>query len=312
MTDEENLELVKLIKSDINVSKNMELLYEGNLPFIKKVILRYTTFIEKDDLLQEAYLALVKTVQEFDMDSEFSFVSDLALRIRNDLVHYICNSHRHIRVTHHVNSLERKYKNYIETFRNQNGEYPQDEEIATFLQISQKQLQNLRIYIFQSHQNSTNTPSYDDESTLEDTISDNYKLEEAVIEKLDFNWVKKILWDAVNELDDNSRIIISKHYKNNVQLKDIAKFLCKTPQSISVLEVAALSKLRKNKSVQELADYYDLDIADKDFTNLYKGGFKNFKNTGMSSVEFYVIEKEKLENRISKVDELLANLKGVI
>ena len=48
-----NEQIIEQIKSGYSVTDNMQMLYEKNLPLIKKIIKAYSVYDDKEDLLQE-------------------------------------------------------------------------------------------------------------------------------------------------------------------------------------------------------------------------------------------------------------------
>ena len=55
-----NEELVERIRNGYHVTENMQVLYENNLPLIKKFIKPYAYYEPEEDLLQEAYFCIFR------------------------------------------------------------------------------------------------------------------------------------------------------------------------------------------------------------------------------------------------------------
>lgn len=63
-----NETLVERIRDGYSVSENMQALYEGNLPLIKKFIKPYAAYAEFEDIVQQSYFGLWEAVQRYETD----------------------------------------------------------------------------------------------------------------------------------------------------------------------------------------------------------------------------------------------------
>ena len=71
-----NEELVKGIQQqNIDVIDGMEQLYIKNKGIIHKIALRYSTYAELDDLMQEAYLGLYTATMHYDCSAGVKFIT---------------------------------------------------------------------------------------------------------------------------------------------------------------------------------------------------------------------------------------------
>ena len=71
----DNETLVERIRGGYSVSENMQLLYENNLPLIKRIIRLYTAYEPMEDLLQEAFFGLWTAVQRYESSKEVQFMT---------------------------------------------------------------------------------------------------------------------------------------------------------------------------------------------------------------------------------------------
>ena len=70
-----NEELVEQIRNGYHVTENMQVLYENNLPLIKRFIKPYTYYEPEDDLLQEAYFGLWEAVRHYESSENVLFMT---------------------------------------------------------------------------------------------------------------------------------------------------------------------------------------------------------------------------------------------
>ena len=121
-----NEELVQLIQSHNNEQSNLGLLYEQNKGFIRQLALPYSKKVDIEDLMQEAYFALMNAAYSFDTKKECCFTTYATYKIQAQMQRYCFNNGSvkripiHIlRLIHKFHSYKRKYyeENYIFRFR---------------------------------------------------------------------------------------------------------------------------------------------------------------------------------------------------
>ena len=83
-----NEQIVQQIQNGSDVTDNMRMLYEQNLPLIRKIVKPYTTYEDMEDLLQEAYFGLLQAVQHYKMGENTLFMT-YALYTKM----WLCNSY---------------------------------------------------------------------------------------------------------------------------------------------------------------------------------------------------------------------------
>ena len=81
--------LVEKIRGGYSVTDNMQLLYERNLPLIRKFIKSYAVFECMDDLMQEAYFGLWEAVQHYESSENVLFMTYAEYWIKQSVRHYI-------------------------------------------------------------------------------------------------------------------------------------------------------------------------------------------------------------------------------
>ena len=120
---------------------------------------------------------------------------------------------------------------------------PTSEEIAGELGITVEKLEkynceisNAAVYSFEELiQNVSQMGSVLENSTLDDITPEKKVLK---------NEMKKILTEAIGELSERERIVISLYYYENLNLSDIAKVLEVSVQRVSQINSKAVSKLK--------------------------------------------------------------------
>lgn len=94
-----NEELVERIRNGYHVTENMQVLYENNLPLIKKFIKPYTYYESEEDLLQEAYFGLWEAVRHYESAENVLFMTYARYWIKQSIQRYMENSGSILRIS---------------------------------------------------------------------------------------------------------------------------------------------------------------------------------------------------------------------
>ena len=70
-----NEQLVEQIRNGYHVTQNMQRLYEGNLPLLKKFERPFTCYEPEEDLLQEANFALGEAAKQYKPPKNVKFMT---------------------------------------------------------------------------------------------------------------------------------------------------------------------------------------------------------------------------------------------
>ena len=143
-----NEKLVELVQKGIDVSDNMQLLYELNKKFIYKIAKKLIMFSNIEDLMQEAYFGLDQAVKRFDSSQGTTFLTYAAFWIKQVLRRYIENNGQTVRIP--VNELHRvsQYQKLVNDCLLMYGEKPPKEYMCYKLRISEKVLENLERTVY--------------------------------------------------------------------------------------------------------------------------------------------------------------------
>lgn len=295
----QNEELIAEIKAQNNVNKNMEQLYTQNRRFIYGIAKKYSCYAEIDDLMQEAYFALVNAVEKYDLGSNCKFLTYFSYWLVQRFQHYIDDNRRTKRIPVHMRERIAKYEKVIAEYA-AIGKEATDSDICRELDITEKQFENLRKAIFEKDCISLNEriPGTDDVS-FEDMIPDSLDLEADVTDSIARMQLKDQLWSVVYTLADKERIVIQAYYKELIPLVEIAKQLNCSTERIRQLRNKAIKILYRNKDLQKLAE----DFGYLEGSRAYKGSVVRFKDTGTSCVEALALRHMELEEQKKRMEQ---------
>lgn len=293
-----NEELVDLIQSHVDVKENMGLLYQQNKKLIYQLVLPYSKSVEIDDLMQEAYIGLWRAVQHYDSSKEFKFITYAAWKIQCAAQRYCLNNSLTKRIPINVLELIHKYHKFRNDYHNQYNEYPTDQQIMKHMHISIKKLEQLKQIIHAEYCSSLNdiVPGTED-VTLEDSIADNFDLENDVVDSISSEAINQSVWEAVNELDKRSAEIITGQYKDGMTQTAISELFKVSKQRIGELTTKAYRKLQNNEKIKIAAEFYGYEGSVS-----YRWGVSKFKNTFTSCTEYIALKHIELEERIKGIN----------
>ncbi len=84
-----NEQIVSEIRNGYSVTDYMQLLYESNLPLIKKFIKPYAAYEPMEDLVQESYFGLWEAVQHYETSANVRFMTYVEYWIRQSVQRYL-------------------------------------------------------------------------------------------------------------------------------------------------------------------------------------------------------------------------------
>lgn len=291
-----NEELVDQIQHGIKVKESLGQLYIRNIEWLKYQVRPYTIYAEEDDLLQDAYFALQKASETYLPNKGALFLSYAANGVKWACIR-ACRQYSDInRFPEYLVSLISKYQRYCAEYQLLHGHVePSQEEVLDALGISETQYKNIQKAIREADCISIYEPVADD-LCVGDTIQSDVDFEADII----LHDLKENLWDQVQNLPDpKQRDVVQKRYLDNQTFKQIADEEGKSVSAIQQREKQALQRLKKSKTIRDIAMSlgYDCKLA-------YNYSLGKFRNTGTSTVEFLAIHHiDTLEKLDMVIDE---------
>lgn len=281
LSDISNEELIKQIQGGINVKHNYEQLYKQNRGFIYMIVNKRAYSIHDiDDLMQDAYIALVKAVELYDETKEETSFLQL-------LKYYIWDGMRDKgQIPSHMNQKIIKYRRMYDKLYLDYGRKPTNDEISLHMGISLKELDTIKSAIKTQYIMSLDEPIGEEGTgTMLDVYAGQADQDIDIDDNLEKEELSNILHEAVDKLPEDRGDIINKKYFDNLTLVEIGKEKGISEEHVRRLEHNALRLLRQDhilrKKVEGYVDFY------------HPVSLNRFKNTHTSSVEWVVLERER-------------------
>lgn len=208
-------------------------------PYVKitigKLVSQYSKYLEYDDLISYGTIGLIDAVEKFDPEKGVKFETYASIRIKGGIIDQLR------RQDWLPASMRKKIKRleaaYVE-IENIQGRPAQDEEVCELLKIDKDELKNL---LDTSHM--ANIIAFDDVIGAdvhymgENMCSDpEYTLEE--------KFIRKALIEAVDNLSEKERLVVSMYYYDELTLKEIGVVLGVSESRVSQIHSKVLKKLK--------------------------------------------------------------------
>ena len=239
---EEQIQLAKEAKE--GNEKSREKLINSNLRFVITCAKKYVKQgVPLLDLIQAGIVGLVQSIDYFDPNRGYKFLSFAVWYIRREILKEIYNTGRTIRYPITYIGIISKVKKAYEKFINEHQREPSDEELIKAADISKKQYKS--VIMNKSYCQSFDTPLLEDDSlTLKDTLS------EEVVPFTD-PFTKEEILDSLKCLNDREYKVIMEFYgidnTDKKSIKEIAAELGLGDERVRQLRKSAIKKLQQKK-----------------------------------------------------------------
>jgi RNA polymerase primary sigma factor len=246
---EEQIELAKRIKN--GDKKAREQLINSNLRFVVTCAKQFVgQGVPLIDLINSGNLGLIQSVERYDPDKGYHFISYAVWYIRREILRAIYNTGRTIRYPITYITKITKVKKAYEEFINKYQREPSDEELINLTNITQKQYES--VVMNKSYCQSLDTPLSDDGSTtLEDVLCEETAL-------FSDTFTKEAISKSLKILNPREYKVITEFYGLDGQvsksIKEIAKEMFLGDERVRQIRKSAIKKLyqKKGKTLKTL------------------------------------------------------------
>ncbi len=222
-------------------NKIKEQLIINNIELVKIIAGRlYSTYknnVDFDDLVSYGIFGLLDAIEKFDPSKNVKFDTYAYIRIRGAIIDQLRS------LDWIPRSIRQKYKKVEDAYKkveSQYGRSANDDEIASYLEISINELHNIlsEIHSFSVvslDEKITNNPNFTlvDENEVNDPQG-----------HLEEEETKKILKEIVKELPEKEKTVISLYYNSELTYKEISLVMGVSESRISQIHTKAIMKLR--------------------------------------------------------------------
>ena len=284
-----NEQLVIQLKAGIHTAEYMRQLWEQNRGMIGKIACKYKGYEDLEDLKQQGFLGLYDAVEGYNPDQGTSFITYATFWIQQSIQRYIDDCCGVVRIPVHAKEKISQYKKVANQFQKWYGREATDKEMSLLLQISLKQLEQLKkdIQMGQIQSLDSFVLQEDDGITIADLVSAADDVEETVLDRIQKEELKEVLWEIVDDLGEDQASVIRARYQEKRTLKGIAEKNKCAIEWVRQQEKKALNRLRIPSRANKLKPFYDGVIFDQ---ALKGNGVARFNATWTSSTERVALE----------------------
>jgi len=229
MTHEEEYEIFEKYNNTKD-EKLLEEIVHRNLKFVVSVAKQYiTSQLALEDLTMSGCIGLIKAAERFDYTRGFKFSTFAVWYIRNEVILYIINQSRNVRIPSHISLEIRKIQKKIEA-----NEELTEEELIKYSKYQETQsIMSLDKV----------TDEYDPLSSIENSNADNPLLELNLIDK------NIVLNRVLHQLGDREQLIIEHLFglngKKVASIEEVAIMINCSSELVRQIKNRSLYKMKR-------------------------------------------------------------------
>ena len=242
-----NLDSLSDVWKEYQASKNPELKerlileYASTVKYVAgRLSIHLGQHMEFEDLVSYGIFGLIDAIDKFDASRGVKFETYASLRIRGAIIDSIRSTDW---VPRTLRQKNKKFEQLYTTLEADLGREPTEQELAEEMGITPEETRDLIRDSSVVSLVSLEDIEFDISSTDEDTPESSFSKQE----------LRTILTEAVENLTEKERLVVTLHYFEELTLREISKVLQVTESRISQIHSKALvkmkSKLGSHKSI---------------------------------------------------------------
>lgn len=227
----------------------LEELIEKNVSLVehqvKKIYSNYLTShlnITREDLISFGLMGLIDAFNKYDFNKNIPFKGYARMRIKGAIIDGI---RKFDFVPRNFRSRAIKYSEANYKLEQELGRSPKEEELASYLNITVEELRDFwqkTLYLTPLYLDRIISTEEEESETFKDNIKDDNQI--APQEVLDKKIDKELLREAIDNLPEREKLILSLYYYEDLTIKEISKVMDLSESRISQLHTKAIFRLR--------------------------------------------------------------------
>lgn len=237
-----------LVKDDISpVNCHRDKLIPEYAPLIKyiaqKIAARLPANIELDDLMSSGVIGLMDAIEKYDPSRDNKFKTYAEFRIRGAILDELRAQDW---VPRSVREKAKQLERVFARIEQDKGRQATDEEVCAELGISQEEyhdmLNQVRSVSLVSYDDITNFSKADKRSLH--GYGESTSKTPTPFSEINSAHLKKLIADAIRDLPEKQRLVLSLYYYEDLNLKEIGRVLDVTESRVSQLHTQAVLRLK--------------------------------------------------------------------
>lgn len=254
----QNIEVIKYMKEH-NDPEIVNMFIDANMNLVYKIASKYSknTSIDKDDLVQEGCIGMLKAIEKFDVESGFSFSTYATWWIRQSITRCISNSEYNIRIPVHMYEKMKRVDILKKEYEVSHEEKVPIGYLAKKLGVSNDEVENILMHLNLNKTVSLSTPlTGKQDFTLGDSIPDSIDVEKVVLDNMQNG---KLLTTARKVLSTRELDVIKMRFGLDgytpLTLDQIGEKYNLSRERIRQIEEKSLRKLKCNKDIRLIYNF---------------------------------------------------------
>lgn len=203
---------------------------------------RLPSSVDVDDLIQAGTIGLLDAARNFSGDRGASFETYAGIRIRGAMVDELRSSDWAPRSVHR---RLREISKTIHDIEQSTGKSAKDTDVAGKLGISINEYHEAVADAARCQVLSLDAPANDDEDAPSHDVADHNSAPPDLLQRQEF---QKAMAEAITELPEREKMVMSLYYDNQLNLREIGKVLGITESRVCQIHGQALLRLRSRLS----------------------------------------------------------------
>lgn len=254
----DNETLVKRIQQGENVNDNMMQLYNQNMGLLYKATKHYIGYdgiIDKDDLMQEAYIYLYDAVSHYEADKGVKFATYLTNNIKWNIGRDMRNK-RVVKLPEKLSYDISKYMGFLEEYTKEHDKQPTDKEAMERLGISESRLKTVKNAVNMVSMASIDK-SISEDTTIAEMLKDDKDDIQEIEDGIDKDIQKVELWKIVESaLTDEQMKLLKLRFIDGLTLQQCSEQFGVSQQRIDQKCRSIKCKLTENyKTRRDIRKY---------------------------------------------------------
>jgi RNA polymerase sigma factor for flagellar operon FliA len=215
---------------------------------VKRIVLRFkgrsNNFSQLDDMVNQGFIALIDAVERYNPDLGSKFESFASIKIKGAVIDFMREQDW---IPRNQRSLVKEFDEAYGELYAQKGREPKQEEIASRMGISPLHLDKIL-----QQRNNAIILSYEEviyeKMMLAFPLIHNQRDKGLPESELLYDELKAKLTEAIEELNERERLVVTLYYYENLKLKEIAEVLGVTESRVSQIHSASIIKMKHRLS----------------------------------------------------------------
>ncbi|MDF3001268.1 MAG: fliA [Bacillota bacterium] len=211
---------------------------------VRKIVLRfkgsYSNFGQLDDMVNQGIIALIDAVEKFDPDMGNKFETFASLKIKGAIIDFM---RKQDWVPRNQRNLSKELDEIYNELYAERGYEPTKQEMADKMGVTlpnlDKILQQRHNSIILSYEEAIN-----EKMMIASPLIVNESDKETPEAGLLYDELKEKLMEAIDQLNEKERLVVSLYYYDNLKLKEIAEVMSITESRVSQIHSAAIIKMK--------------------------------------------------------------------